>query len=277
MRIGIFAKTFAGSDPATVLAASRDAGFDGVAYNMACSGLAAMPDRIAPPVISAIAGAAKSTGQALFSLSGTYNMIHPDPTVREAGHRRLALLAASARAMGTNLITLCTGSRDAQDQWRHHPDNASPAAWRDLLASFETAVAIAETHDILLGVEPELANVISSAQKARELIDTLQSPRIRIVLDPANLFETATPAAQRALVEAAVDLLAGHIEMAHAKDRDATGGFATAGKGVIDFGHFMGTLHRAGFAGSLVTHGLTAAEAPAVAAFLRGQMQSLTR
>jgi hypothetical protein len=49
------------------------------------------------------------------------------------------------------------------------------------------------------------------------------------------------------LVARAVDLLADRIRMAHAKDRDAAGGFATAGQGVIDFGHFIGCLRAAGF------------------------------
>jgi putative intracellular protease/amidase len=39
---------------------------------------------------------------------------------------------------------------------------------------------------------------------------------------------------------------------------------------VIDFAHFFGCLRAAGFDGDLVTHGLTAAEAPGVAAFLEG-------
>jgi sugar phosphate isomerase/epimerase len=274
MQIGIFAKTFAGTDPATVLTAAAATGFDGVQYNMACSGLDAMPDAIAPEAVEAIASAARQTGQQIFALSGTYNMAHPDPAVRATGQRRLEVLARACKGMGTGLITLCTGSRDAEDQWRHHPDNATPEAWRDMLASFEVAVGIAEAHDIRLGVEPELANVVSSARSARRLIDELQSRHIGIVLDPANLFVQTSPPAQRALVAEAVGLLAGHIVMTHAKDRDPSGGFATAGKGMIDFDHFVRTLQSAGFAGPLVTHGLSADEAADVAAFLREKLRA---
>ena len=269
MQIGIFARTFAGHDPLTVMAASARAGFDGVAYNMACSGLDAMPDAIAPEVLTAIALARSATGQQVQSLSGTYNMIHPDPEVRARGHRRLDVLAGACAALGTRLITLCTGTRDAADQWRHHPDNGSAAAWRDLLAAFEVAVQIAERHDIVLGVEPELANVVNSADAALRLMADLQSDRIGIVLDPANLVEQATADARRHVIADAVDRLAGRTVMAHAKDRDAAGGFTTAGKGVIDFQHFLGRLRGAGFDGPLVTHGLAAEEAADVAAFLR--------
>ena len=275
MQIGIFAKTFAGTQPATVLAQAAAAGFDGVQFNMACSGLAAMPDAISEVQVQAVAQAATNSLLAIFAISGTYNMIHPDPAVRADGHRRLDVLAAAAAGLNTRLITLCTGSRDPVDQWAHHPGNASPDAWRDLLASFETAIDIADRHNVLLGIEPELANIVNSASAARRLMDDLQSDRLRIVLDPANLFERAGPDDQRAIVDQAVGLLADRIVMAHAKDRDATGAFATAGRGIIDFDHFLTTLHRAGFAGPVVTHGLQAAEAGQVAVFLRQRLQAL--
>ena len=215
-----------------------------------------------------VAQAAQSQGVAMTAVSGTYNMIHPDVAVREAGHARLATLAAACAGLGTRVITLCTGTRDAKDQWHGHPDNSSPEAWRDLLASMSRAIEMADEHDILLGIEPELANVVSSAQRARELIDQLGSERLRIVLDPANLFEVATLAEQRNTVAAAIDLLADRIVMGHAKDRHADGRFATAGTGVLDYPHYLACLQRAGFQGTLITHGLEASEAAGVAAFL---------
>jgi sugar phosphate isomerase/epimerase len=268
MRLGVFAKTFPGRDPGAVLAAARGAGFASVQYNMACSGLPAMPDAITPAQAADVARAATETGVAIAAVSGTYNMIHPDPAVRAAGLHRLSVLIDSAADMGTGIVTLCTGTRDPDDQWRHHPDNATPEAWADLLAEMAKACALAEARGVRLGIEPELANVVDSAPRARALIDALQSPAPAIVLDPANLFEVVPLATQRDLIARAVDLLTDRIVMAHAKDRDAQGGFATAGTGVVDFPHFMATLRSAGFDGDLVTHGLTAAEAPGVAAWM---------
>jgi sugar phosphate isomerase/epimerase len=270
MQPGIFAKTFEGSDAATVLAAARDAGYATVQFNMACLGLPSMPDEVPPDLAASVAAAAAATGVSIAAVSGTYNMIHPDPAARAAGLRRLEAIAGACAAMGTRLVTLCTGTRDADDQWRAHPDNQTPEAWRDLLVEMEKAVGIADRHGLELGVEPELANVVDSAPAARRLIDELRSPRIRIVLDPANLFEVAGVEERRRLVEEAVGLLGDRIAMAHAKDRAPDGGFATAGKGVVDFPHFVGRLRQAGFDGPLVTHGLSAAEAPEVAAYLRG-------
>ena len=272
LRLGIFAKTFPGSDPAAVLAEVKAAGYATCQFNMACCGLPALPDAIDQATLAGIDAARRQSGVELCAMSGTFNMIHPDPAVRADGLRHLQALADATAALRIPMITLCTGTRDPDDQWRHHPANTLPDAWRDLLASMEQAIRIAEPHGLKLGIEPELANVVDSAGKARRLIDELRSPTLAVVLDPANLFEIATPGEQRRLVDAALDLLADRIELAHAKDRHPDGTFATAGRGVLDFGHYLAGLRRIGFAGPLVTHGLTPEEAPEVAAFLRARL-----
>ncbi len=269
MRIGIFAKTFAAQGALPVLRAAGGAGYEAAQFNMACAGLPAMPDDIPRDVADGVAEASRSSGVGIAAVSATYNMIHPDMEQRSLGLRRLGTIIGAAHAMGTRLVTLCTGTRDPQDQWRHHPDNDSAEAWSDLVTEMEKAVALADRHDVDLGIEPELANVVSSARAARRLLDEMNSPRLKIVLDPANLFEIASAAERRLLVEEALDLLGGRIAMAHAKDRDASGNFVAAGKGVIDFSHFVSRLRAAGFDGPLVTHGLNEAEAPGVAAFLK--------
>ncbi len=46
-------------------------------------------------------GAAVASGVEIVAVSGTYNMIHPELAVRQAGHRRLAVLAERCATMST--------------------------------------------------------------------------------------------------------------------------------------------------------------------------------
>lgn len=268
MKLGILAKTFRGTAPVAVLSAARDAGYAAVQYNMTCSGLAALPLEIPGDVAAAVARASDQTGVEIAAVSATYNMIHPDAAVREKGRRSFQAIASVAHRMGTRLLTVCSGTRDPADQWRYHPDNANPAAWQEMCGEFSHLLAIAEAYDVEIGVEPELTNVVSSAERARQLIDTLGSDRIRIVFDAANLIEIASPEGRRRIIENAVDLLRDRIALVHAKDRRQDGQFAAAGEGAIDFSHYLMVLRRAGFSGALVTHGLTAGQARQVAVFL---------
>lgn len=267
-RIGIFAKTFPGTEPRAVLAAVQSAGYDCAQFNLACAGLDATPLAVPEPVARAVAAAAQESGVHLAALSGTTNLIHPDPKARADGRTRLAAVIAAAPACGVGLVTLCTGSRDPQDQWRAHPDNTSAAAWRDLVTEMLAAIAMAERHGVLLGVEPESGNVVATARLARALIDELGSPRVRIVLDPANLVDGLSVERTQATIAEAVDLLADSIAMAHAKDRDAAGAPVAPGQGIVEFAAFFGALQRIGFAGPVVAHGFAAADASAVRAFL---------
>lgn len=276
MDLGIFAKTFPGSDPATAMKAAANTGYTAVQYNMACSGLAAMPDEITREQADRVADAARQTGMKIVACSATYNMIHPDLEVRARGLRSLEVIASACSLMGCDTLTLCTGTRDACDQWRTHPDNQTKMAWDDLLRSMEAAVRIAEVHDLTLGVEPELDNVVNSARTARKLMDEIQSARIGIVLDPANLFEVETLDRQRSIVSEAIALLGDRIIMGHAKDRLPDGRFTAAGQGVLDYEHYLRALLGAGFDGPLVTHGLDAVDAPAVAEFLSLQFWKLS-
>jgi sugar phosphate isomerase/epimerase len=273
MQLGIFAKTFDGKSPGVVLPQVKAAGFTVAQYNMACSGLASMPDEISDAVIADIKSATHSSGITLNALSATYNMIHPDVSEREKGHRRLAVIAEAAQALDVPLITLCTGTRDAADQWKHHPDNTSVEAWRDLIQSMQTAITITGKYNVNLGIEPELANVINSGAKARQLLDELKSPRLKIIFDPANLFETEPLTEQRRIVSSALELLSTDIAMAHAKDRTSSGEFVAAGTGVLDYQHFFSELKQSGFNGPIITHGLSAAEAPRVCEFLKQELQ----
>ncbi len=197
MKLGIFARTFAGATPQEILWSARRAGYEAVQYNMACSGLSPLPLEISDETAEAIYIASVETGVAIAAVSATYNMIDPNLSKREEGRRSFAAIARSAHRMGTSLLTVCTGSCDPHDQWRYHPDNSGAKAWREMCKEFELLLAIADKYDVMLGVEPELANVVDSAQRARELIDTFGDKRIRIIFDAANLFEVDSPQRRR--------------------------------------------------------------------------------
>lgn len=269
MQLGVFAKTFPGAAPDQVLAAARRAGYMAVQYNMACSGLGSLPESISGADSERVRTAAQAADVAIAAVSATYNMIHPDAPARDRGRRAFAAIAGAARRMGASVVTVCSGSRDPVDQWRRHPENQTPAAWNDMLAEFVRIIPIAEQNDVTIGVEPELANVVDSAATARRLLDTLQSSRVGIVIDAANLFEVEPPDRRKALIDEAIDLLGDRIVIAHAKDRGADGKFAAPGQGAIDFVHYFAALQAAGFRGTIVAHGLAQEQAAAAAEYLR--------
>jgi sugar phosphate isomerase/epimerase len=267
---GIFAKTFVRPSVEEVFDAVASHGIRAVQFNMACAGVASMPDTVERSLAERVASACASRGIEMAAVSGTFNVIHPDLRVRADGMRRLAVLAGACAALGTRIITMSTGTRDAENMWRRHADNDSAGAWKDLCESMAGAVRIAEEHDVTLAFEPEVSNVVDSARKARRLLDEIRSPRLRVVIDGANLFHAGELPRMREILDEAFDLLARDIVLAHAKDlsRDGEAGHEAAGTGVLDYDYYLGLLRAAGYTGPLILHNLTEVQVPLSVNFL---------
>lgn len=211
------------------------------------------------------------------ALSGTYNMIHPDVQKRRDGLNMLRSVAAACEPLGTSVITLCTGSRDVDSMWRAHPDNNTAAAWNDLVDSMTQALEVAAAYNVTLAIEPEVANVVDSAKKARRLIDEMQSPLLKVVMDGANIFHKGELPRMREILDEAFELLGEDIVLAHAKDldRDGQAGHLAAGTGLLDYEQYLGLLKRTGYEGPVILHGLSETQVPFCTDFLRDKIAAL--
>jgi sugar phosphate isomerase/epimerase len=271
MQIGIFTKTFARPSLAETLDAVAAHSIRCVQFDMACAGLPSMPDRIESAQSANIRRELSVRGITMAALSGTFNMIHPDIQQRREGMRRLRTLAGACRALGTDVITLSTGTRDPDNMWRAHPDNATPEAWRDLVAAMAEAAQIADEYQVTLAFEPEVNNVVDSAAKARRLLDTIDSPFLKVLIDGANVFHAGELPRMRAILEDAITLLGDDIALAHAKDLSSDGdaGHEAAGTGLLDYDWYIALLRAAGYGGPLILHSLAEQQVAGCVAFLQ--------
>ena len=272
MRLGIFAKTFARPSVEDAFDAVRAHGLAATQFNLSVAGLPSMPDSIPAELADRVRAAARARDLDIAAVSGTFNMAHPDRHERARGLRRLDVLAGACGALGTGVVTLCTGTRDRDDMWRRHADNTTTDAWRDMRDTIVAAIAIAERHDVVLAIEPEVGNVVHSPAAARRLLDDIESARLRVVIDAANLFDAEDTSRRIAnseeVLTEAFDLLAGDIVLAHAKDVTAEGSFAAAGRGDVDWERYLTLLDASGYTGALVMHGLDEADVAGSTTFL---------
>jgi sugar phosphate isomerase/epimerase len=254
MKIGIFAKTFSRPTIEELFQAIASCGIYSVQFNMSCAGLQTFPANVSPELIQRITNAAEQATVELAALSGTFNMAHPDPAVRRDGLEKFELLCEVTTRLRIPVITLCTGTRDPVNMWKWHPDNDSKEAWDDMVQSIESALIAAEKNNLILAFEPEGENVANSASRARKLLDELRNPRLRIVIDPANLISPKRQ--QKEVLDEAFALLRDAIVIAHAKDRNNDFKACAAGKGILDFEYYLRCLQEIGFTGPLTMHGL---------------------
>jgi sugar phosphate isomerase/epimerase len=277
MRLGIFAKTFARSSLETNLDAVRDAGFSCVQYNLVCAGLPTLPDGIEAELCAHIREAFAERDLTLAAISGTFNIIDPHTQRRQRNFRCLRTLAERCRSLGTSIIAICTGTCDPNNMWRHHPDNSRPETWAELVRAMREVAAVGEQTGVTMAFEPEVNNVVDTARKARQLLDTIGSSYLKVIMDGANLFHAGELPRMREILAEAVELLGQDIALAHAKDlnRDGDAGDVRAGNGLLDYDYYLSLLNASGFHGPLIAHGLTEEQVPACAAFLRERLAAV--
>lgn len=234
--VGVFARTFPRSSAAEVAQAVAAAGFQVAQFNFSAIGRPTVDPHADPAELSAVTQAFAQRGIAMWGLSATYNTTHPDLQKRTRDTHAAARVIGMSHLLGVRAVTLCTGTRSAQDMWTWHPDNSSPQAWRDLRATLEILIPAAADAGVALGVEPEPANIIADAHHAVRLMHELgnNARHVGIVLDPANLISPSTLARQRQIIDEAFDLLGEHVIGLQAKDMDRRGP-APLGQGEVDW------------------------------------------
>jgi len=246
-------------------------GLNCMQFDLSSAGLPSLPEQIDDDACSRIKSALAERDIAVAGVNCLFNMIHPDPEHRQAGLDRLAVLAAAAGKLGISTLVLCTGTRNEKMMWFPHPDNSTPEAWKDLLAVMETAVETAEANHVVLAFEPEVANVVDSAQKARQLIDDIGSSHLKVVIDGANIFHEGELPRMSEILDDAFELLGDDIAFAHAKDLDHDGaaGHLPAGKGLLDYARYLSLINRLDPGMPVVLHGLREEDLDECVAFLR--------
>jgi len=271
MKLGIHLGIFRRNSLEELLDAAAAHGLQSIHFNFKVLGMPSMPEQLDPATCRQVVRLAAERGLEIASVSGTFNMIHPNVQTRREGLRRLETIVRAARSMNVPVVALCTGTRHPDDMWRDHPDNQSPRAWADLLDSMATALAIAERHGVVLGIEPEVANVVDSAGKARALLDHFASPQLGVIIDAANLLRPESLDHMSQVLDEAFELLGSHLVLAHAKEIDHAGraGKAPPGRGMLDWKRYFRLLAGCGFQGSIIMHSLAEADVPASVRFLR--------
>lgn len=217
MHLGIMARTFPRPTFEETLDVIADRGLTQVQFNMSCTGLPTLPERMDENHCVWIARSFRERGLTMAAISGTFNLCDPDPSRLAENLRRLDLLAAACRWLDTRIITLCTGTRDPDDMWKWHPENVRRSAWDSLVASIREAVQIADRHEVILAFEPERHNVVNSVARARMLLDTIGSPWLKVVLDPANLLRPGELERREEMMDEAFDWLGTEVVLVHAK------------------------------------------------------------
>lgn len=124
-------------------------------------------------------------------------LIHPDDSARREAVRVLGEAIRVAAALGARAVLTGPGTLNPRaaalpdDQrrwgaWWPARANHGPAAVERLVQSLREAVPAAEQFGILISLECHVISTIDSPERAREVVQGVGSPLVRINIDPIN-------------------------------------------------------------------------------------------
>jgi sugar phosphate isomerase/epimerase len=180
-----------------------------------------------------IAKAYRSRGLEIQALGVYANLIEPDEAEREKNFQYFADMMRIAQTMNVRLLLSECGSIIVPGKGRDLSASLDERAWPRLVEMTRRLIPLAEKHNVTLAIESYFQDLLGSATAVRYFMEEINHPRVRALLDPANLLPHNT-------VEEMFNALAPYIVALHAKDRKLhiTAGVA-AGKGDLDYRKYI--------------------------------------
>ncbi|NLB90123.1 MAG: sugar phosphate isomerase/epimerase [Clostridiales bacterium] len=144
------------------------------------------------------------------------NLATPD---QEELSQSLAMYEAHIRFLsqiGHGVVGTETGA--INKAYAYEPDNHSDRALSILIENLAKVVQVAEKFGVIVVIEPVSRHIVYDGKRARKVLDEIQSPNLRILLDPVNLLDFSNYSQREQIIEEAISLLHKEIDILHLKD-----------------------------------------------------------
>ena len=206
---------------------------------------------------------------------GYYNVVSPNPAVRKQGEQRMEFFFANWKRLGCPVISTETGTFNAQSEWLISPKNDTEEAYLECRNILKRLTRSAEKTGAVITIEPYWQNVISSIDRAERLFHEVESPALKLVMDPCNYFRKEDLPQMQSMLEEMFRRLGDRIVIAHAKDvkAAATGtDLPAAGQGILDYPLYLRLLSEQKRNIPLLVEHLTLDDVSRCRNFMRGQL-----
>lgn len=164
------------------------------------------------------------------------NLAHPDPEkLREIQSRYCGHLRAAA-LMGAGVVGTETGAPNPE--YKMDANTHSEEALSIFVRGLAPVVERAEHWGVSVAIEPVWKHIVYNADRAVQVLRTIASPNLRIILDPVNLLYSGNVEERDRVIGDAIDKLGEHVAVVHIKDFVRSGDdlrAVAAGLGEMDY------------------------------------------
>lgn len=215
---------------------------------------------------------------AVAGLYGYYNVVAPDPAVRRKGRQRMEFLLTNWKRFGSPNVSTETGTYNPKSDWLDAPENATEEAYQEFKREMEGLVKLAEKTGAVVSIEVFWGNVIGTIDRAERLFREVNSPALKLALDPSNYFRPEDLPRMKPMLEDIFRRLGPQAALAHAKDVRMSGDkqeLPAAGLGVLDYPLYLRLLAQLDRPIDLLLEHLALDDVPRARDFVLGVMDKL--
>lgn len=144
------------------------------------------------------------------------NLANPDAQQLKEIQEKYKANIRFAAQLGAGVVGTETGAPNTAYKFEE-------ACWSDealeqFINGLRPVVTYAEQMGVLVAIEPVVRHIVCNPVRARKVLDEIDSPNLRIILDPVNLLEIYNYEKQDEIIDQAIELLGKDIAVLHVKD-----------------------------------------------------------
>ena len=144
------------------------------------------------------------------------NLANPDPEKLKTIQNKYMANIRFAAHLGVGVVGTETGAPNLEYKFEE-------ACWNEeslqiFINNLRPIVKYAEQMGVLMAIEPVVRHIVCNSVRARRVLDEINSPNLRIILDPVNLLEIYNYEKQDEILDEAVELLGKDVAVLHVKD-----------------------------------------------------------
>ncbi len=152
-----------------------------------------------------------------------------------------------AAMLGAGVVGTETGA--VNTEYRYVPENHTDEALKVFIDGLYPVVEYAEKMGVCIGIEPVWKHIMYNPVQTRKVLDEINSPNLRVILDSINLLNAENESHANDIVDEAFELLLPDIDIIHIKDYVVKNGEIftsplTLGTGKFDIPHLMKILKK---------------------------------
>lgn len=144
------------------------------------------------------------------------NLAHPDPEEIKKIQERYFAHLRFASILGCSVVGTETGNPNPE--YRYEPASHTEEALQTFITNFRPVVECAEKFGVIMAIEPVWSHIVYDSKQALKVLKAINSPNLRIILDPVNLLSVENSSEYDKVIKEAIEDLGEYTDVLHMKD-----------------------------------------------------------